>query len=798
MNEESLAKYIKALPDNMLNEYDAAAAAGAQGNAGAGTGGTISGRTGGNKNRFPFIAPLLVLVGVIIAVTAVIIARNNRKNHNIVLSEDPSGMTSAATTLSPAEAQTPTEVAETPEFTDTPAPTATTAPTDTPAPTATPEPTGTTAPTATSEPAGTPAPTDVSPEDVIISLCIEQNGKKIYPLNPDPLRRTEDTPGILRVLDNLPDDLSQIKANAPVIYSEDPFSLVWNFQPKSPEWIKAGYREYEYCWIVEKGENGAEENKLQRFSAESEAKFKAEVTRYRDVGNRRYLAVILHKEVENGYDLVFPTYVFCFVTGSADSTPTPAPTAAATPIPGRIDHLDPVITKGELQVGESLQLSYRTYPENYDYGTVRWKLTFGFDCASLDPETGVLTALKPGSVGVLPYVVEYETKNSPAGLVITEKYEEPDYYVPKHDKELSEKYRPDAVVSGDGWTEERIRIRNSFLVYNGQTPDDLPKYKRRTTDDYSYGNSPYENDLVLFVRFYDHAYMDTTLHNRAIALKGIKVTFTDAVTGETVGYSYTNADGIAMFTVKKQEIDFIVSAEIPGYNNSNPGSEEYRHIIYPGGGDQNGFEDNVAYSGPYTNSGIVRSYSIRVFGNDAAEYTFKVLNAATGAVLDGGVITFYYEGSYIFSYGENDKPVFFAYDDYFALIERVTYTYGERYPRKTVECTFERSGNTVIIYAQIPQDEPQIRIDRASIVDYPTTMHVGESVKLSYVAYPETYNYGTVKFRLVRDEDCAYINPDTGELIALKPGSIAVEVYVEEYDFAGWFTGSPVGIKIVE
>lgn len=568
MNEESLAKYIKALPANMLNEYDAAAAAGAQGGAGGRNGGTTSGRNGDNKNRFPFLAPVLVLVGVIIAVTAVIIVRNKKNNQNVVLSEDPTGMIA---TLLPNEVQTPTEVPATPEFTGT------TAPTDT----ITSIPTSTDAP----ETAGTPVHTDVPPE-------------------------TTETPAPTDV----PPEITETPAPTDV----------------PPE------------------------------TTETPA----------------------------------PTDVPPVVT----ETPVP------TPVPVRIDRLDPVITKGELQVGETVQLTYRAYPENYEYGTVRWKLTSGSDCASIDPETGVLTALKPGSVGVLPYVVEYETKNSPAGLVITAKNEDPEYSVPEHDMELPEKYRPDANVSGSGWTEERIRIRNSFLVYNGQTPDDLPKYKRRASDDYSYGNSPYENDLILFVKFSDWTYMDGNLHDRDIALKGIKVTFTDAVTGKTVGYSYTNADGIAMFTIKKQEIDFIVSAEIPGYDNSNPGAEEYRHIIYPGGGEQNGFEENVAYSGPYTNSGIVRSYSVRVYGNDAVEYAFKVLNAATGDVLDGGRIDIYYEISHSYSYSEDYSLPFIAYEDFFDLIDRVTYSYGEGNSRKRVDCTYERSGDTFIIYAQISQN----------------------------------------------------------------------------------------------
>jgi hypothetical protein len=483
---------------------------------------------------------------------------------------------------------------------------------------------------------------------------------------------------------------------------------------------------------------------------------------------------------------------------TATATPTTEPTATTTQTPTqepdyiKVNHLDPIITKGELYVGETVQLSYHVSPENYNYGTIRWKLTSGFDCATIDPVTGVLTALKPGSVGVLPYVEEYETKNSPAGLRIIEKpIDEFGNEEPEHEQELPDKYRPDADPSGDSWTQERINIRKMFLVYNGRTPDKLPSYKKRPTDEVSYSNSPYGNDLTLYVSFCECSHTGDVHFDRSVKQKGVKVIFTDAKTGKVVGYSYTNADGIAMFTIKKQEIDFIVSAELDGYNFDYILPED-KHLIYPGGGDQ-------GTTGPYTNCGIARWYSMLVNSNEAVEYTFRVVNTSTGEVTPGGIIDIYYQESMLLTLDEEyGGYTAVAFDDFFDSIRTITYMYGENYPKKRVEnCMFRRNGNIVTIYAEIPDETPtQIRIERVTVQGTKPTLYVAEGLQLTYTVSPANANYGTVRFRLTRGEDCAFLEPETGRLIALKEGSFAVEAYVVEYDIS--HPVSPQAIQVID
>ena len=58
----------------------------------------------------------------------------------------------------------------------------------------------------------------------------------------------------------------------------------------------------------------------------------------------------------------------------------------------------------------------------------------------------------------------------------------------------------------------------------------------------------------------------------------------------------------------------------------------------------------------------------------------------------------------------------------------------------------------------------------------------GESVFLLYSAIPYNYNYGTVKWRIIEGAENAMIDPVTGELKALKDGTVRVAAYVEEYE----------------
>ena len=780
MNEETLAKYVKALPGEMLGEYDAMAAGAGANAKSAASGG--SGHSGGNRKRFPVLGPVLVLAAAIIVTTVgVIITRNagSKKNKTELPAATDIGIIEPTPESTKPALEPTMHVTEAPNVTELPA-------TEPPAGTETPAPTD----TATQ----TPEPTEIPGAPIYI----EQNGQKIYPYYAGSLRAVVLRDGqYVSGVDILPDDLTEIKENAPVVYFGLPYTANWS--GTAPD-------EFDISLIAKTVVAGRPETGKEELieGTPDIAQIAMMVPHLGMPGERFYIAVIIHDKY--GYDpatgepkIDYPSYVFCFVIGepatpTAPATATPAPTATEIPDPDRIriSHLDPIITKGELTVGESVQLSCHASPENYNYGTIRWKLTSGFDCATIDPVTGVLTALKPGSVGVLPYVEEYETKNSPAGLRIIETIvDEFGNEEPAHEQALPAQYRPDADPSGNGWTQQRINIRKQFLVYNGQTPDTLPSYKQSPESEYSYSNSPYENDLTLYVIFIDYSLSGNMYLARTVRQKGVKVTFTDANTGKVVGYSYTNADGVAMFTIKKQEIDFIVSAELSGYNFDHIQNEEDRHIIYPGGGSQ-------VSSGPYTNCGIARQYEMLVNGNSAVEYTFRVVNTNTGEVMPGGIIELYYQESLMRTLDEEyGGYTAVAYDDFFDSIRTITYMYGEGYPKKRVEnCTFQRSGNTVTVYAAIPDETPtQIRIERVVLTGTQPTLYIAESLELSYIVTPANANYGTVKFRLTRGEDCAYLDPDTGRLVAIKEGSFAVEAYVEEYEISQ--PASPVAIQVL-
>ena len=121
MNEEMLAKYVKALPGEMLGEYDAAAAGAAAGAKRAVSGGLGSG-AGGGRRRFPVLGPVLVLAAaILVTAVGIIIARNaGSQKHK---TDQP-----AATDYNIAVPTQLPPVTEAPEVTELPA-------TETPAPT---------------------------------------------------------------------------------------------------------------------------------------------------------------------------------------------------------------------------------------------------------------------------------------------------------------------------------------------------------------------------------------------------------------------------------------------------------------------------------------------------------------------------------------------------------------------------------------------------------------------------------------------------------------------------------------
>ena len=308
-------------------------------------------------------------------------------------------------------------------------------------------------------------------------------------------------------------------------------------------------------------------------------------------------------------------------------TATPAPTPVQH-VEVRASHIDFAVPKGELYPGESLRIEALVIPADYNTGTLRWKIVKGGDFASIDPVTGVLTAKKGGSVVVTAYMEEYETKNSLVSIYVIGSQAETE---PAHEQELAAGYKPDDISPGDGITEEMINIRRKFLVYNGQTPDILPYYTRGSSGE-KYRNSPYGNDYTVYIRLCDMN-VDTYVSS-AFRLKGVKVIFSD-INGNVVGYSYTNSDGVAAFTIRKpgiiendlpaggntdQEVEpeidvenagpdwpyLFVEAHIDGYKMASE--------VFAGWGNSlhsDGAPFNERFTGPYINSGTAETFDLR-------------------------------------------------------------------------------------------------------------------------------------------------------------------------------------------
>ena len=306
-------------------------------------------------------------------------------------------------------------------------------------------------------------------------------------------------------------------------------------------------------------------------------------------------------------------------------TPTALPTAAPTEVPtpegppeGSIlaRRIDIVCRNGNLKIGESTQLEAIVYPDNYNYGTLRWKVLEGNGTVDLDPVTGHLTAVSAGRVGIIAYIEEYEVMYTPIGVSVIEPVPEP-----THEQELAPEYRPEEVSPGNGWTVELLNIRQKFLIYNQQTPEELPVFTRGGTD---YYHSPYTNDFTLYVSLSDSAEvleraMDGTSPNNLheyLKKHRAKVIF-KTEDGDVVGYSYTNSSGIAMFTMKKIDILLRLEVELEGYRTSE-------------------FADNLAetgrseQAGPYTNSGGHNHYVAFVLGDDVTCYRLDIIDERTG------------------------------------------------------------------------------------------------------------------------------------------------------------------------
>ena len=362
---------------------------------------------------------------------------------------------------------------------------------------------------------------------------------------------------------------------------------------------------------------------------------------------------------------------------------------------------------------------------------------------------------------------------------------------PVHEQELPEKYRPDADPTGDGWTEKKQNNRKPFLVYNCQTPDTLPTYY---DNGFLQGNSPYKNDVTIFMRFFDSTITGDPNFDRSICKKGIKVIFTDPLTGNVVGYSYTNADGIAMFTLKKQEGDgdFIVSLETEeydidyewleeaGYNSEYDWQEKTVHIFSSRDRGEFFGRDDVRYGGPY--QGSVVWYELPVISKDAIEYTFIVndINGENGlnGYLDIGysgdkILTIVPELSSITSYTMVAKPNFID------AIEQIVYRDNYVTSFATVDCTYEVKGETVMVYVPISSYELE-NVVWIDLTDNDYTVIAGQMLQLTCQIRIDNEKHGPIRWELVEGNDCASIDPDTGLLTAINEGIVYVKAYVED------------------
>jgi hypothetical protein len=339
--------------------------------------------------------------------------------------------------------------------------------------------------------------------------------------------------------------------------------------------------------------------------------------------------------------------------------------------------------------GESVFLLYSAIPYNYNYGTVKWRIIEGAENAMIDPVTGELKALKDGTVRVAAYVEEYEAEITPVDIVIKSKEVITE---PEHERPLADQYKPDAVEPGGRWTEEILKSRANFLVYNGHTPDELPVYTYRNQD---YKASPYENDFTFYVQLTDYARSyggDAKLYE-----KDVKVCFYDD-SGSLIGYSYTNRDGIAMFTIKMQsDMRFRLGVESNVYTSEfgiNT-TEILNRPFFPGGG--------IKYPGANSSSGNASLFALNVVDRSLyTRYRAEIVDAVNGENITAGTLIIYGSGKELerFDIGTLGSTIW-QYPEFFSGATRTVLEYTDGDQRYVAECTISQSGNALTFRADI-------------------------------------------------------------------------------------------------
>ncbi|MBP5730417.1 MAG: hypothetical protein J6X19_04345, partial [Clostridia bacterium] len=380
-------------------------------------------------------------------------------------------------------------------------------------------------------------------------------------------------------------------------------------------------------------------------------------------------------------------------TKTPTSTPTSAPTPTIDPDQILIKRIEPILPKGTIEVGESMMIDFMVTPDNFTYGTVRYKLAEDNGCAILR-NNGTLTGLKPGVVRVIIYCEEYDVQLTPVNIVIKE--HAPAEPEPEHEIPLDEQYRPDTLTVGSSWTEEQQKERVRFLVYNGHTPDELPTSVYRGK---ALRVSPYSGDFTFYVQLTDYA---CKREDNKIRISGVKVLFYEP-SGKQVGYSYTNKNGIAMFTIKAQDqLDLRVAVENDEYTSdfvTNYG-ETVNCAFYPGGRE----------CANRSNSGRAAEYAVTVVNSfDYKQFKLNIVDMATGAQITSGMLRFYTDRSGGTEFDRHDLDAFGTYmwrgDGFWDNAqENIKLEYVEGSNRFTAQCTFggrDFVSNTVTLQADI-------------------------------------------------------------------------------------------------
>ena len=495
IDENKLADVLSSLPEDLKQEGRSEALRmlrvdGAAPSAAAGMKKSVAVTRRKNALLSAVAIVLFFAIGVAAAFTVSRVMRNqSSKDPNAELISVETETAAPAST--PALTDDPGPAASTPD--STPESTPDNTPDNTPAVTAAPE----TAPAVTATP-------DTGNDYGNVPFVITQNGRTYVPRD---LNFVRDGDEAIWAVDEPP--LESEVGDIPVIYNDKPYAVEWRTSP-------VNY----YVFLIRDihlagGKVAADMVPLCDDAA---------VISYHLPTLDDNFSVILAVNVafkEAGADAVKTrTYAFRINAKEPALTPTPYPEQ-----PVRIESIK-IDTPEVLFVGEPVRLMCTVTPADHTEGTVLWEIYDGSEYGEIDPENGTVTGLKPGSFTLKAYV-----DTDPSVLYYKMIYVETRDPLITPDLELDEKYRPEA--DPQGLSNEAAFARKQYLVYNTQTPDRLP----------SPPYSPYSGDITYYVRI--KRYSIDGLFDR----KAVKISFY-SVDREYVGYSYTNSEGIAMFTVR--------------------------------------------------------------------------------------------------------------------------------------------------------------------------------------------------------------------------------------------------------